>query len=110
MFAATETWQAMKQLLPDAKKSNVFTIFKNRKWPTENPSVAKIINQYFVSVEKHSFSVSKHSDCFYFQRSSFEFHMRNVTVNIVLNALRSLKTNKDVRLDEAKCPPAEGWV
>ena len=43
---------AIKQVLPGTKKSTVSSIFENGKWHTENLSVAKIMNQYFVSVGK----------------------------------------------------------
>ena len=45
-------WRAIKQVLPDDKKSTVFSIFEKGKWHTENLCVVKIVNQYFVLIGK----------------------------------------------------------
>ena len=39
----TIMWQAIKQVLPDAKKLTVFSIFEKGKWLTENLSVGRIM-------------------------------------------------------------------
>ena len=96
-----EMWLAIKQLLPGAKKSTVFSIFENGKWHTENLSVAKIMNQYFVSVGKALAKPFKNiSTVSTSSTPLIEFHLNNVTVNFVRNALISLKTNKAVGLDK----------
>jgi len=48
----SEMWQAIKQVLPDVKKSSVFSICEKGKWHTENLSIANIMNHYFISVGK----------------------------------------------------------
>ena len=47
-----EMWRTIKEVLPGTKKLTVSSIFENGKWHTENLSVAKIMNQYFVSLGK----------------------------------------------------------
>ena len=96
-----EMWRAIKQVLPGTKKSTVFSIFKNGKRHTGNFSVDKIMNQYFVSVGKvlakpfqNISTVS--ASC----TPPFKFHLDDVTVKFVRNALRSLKTNKADGLDK----------
>ena len=85
-------------MLPDAKNSTVFSIFERGKWHNEILSVAKIMNQYFVSIGKalakpfQNISTTPSSSTL-----PFEFHLNNVSVNFVHNALRSLKANKAVR-------------
>ena len=67
------------------------SIFEKGKWHSEGLSVAKIMNRYSVSVGKtlakpfqNVFTAPTTSSL------SFEFHLTNVTVNFVRNALRSL--------------------
>ena len=96
-----EMWRAIKQALPGTKKSTVSSIFKNGKWHTENLSVAKIMNQYFVSVgEVLAKPFQNVSTVFTSSTPPFEFHLDNVNVNFVRNALKSLKSNKAVGLDK----------
>ena len=93
-------WRAIKQVLPGTKKSTVSSIFENGKWHTENLSVAKIMNQYFVSVGKVLAKPFQNvSTVFTSSYPTFEFHLDNVNVNFVRNALTSLKSNKAVGLD-----------
>ena len=72
-------WRAIKQVLPGAKKSTVFSIFENGKWHTENLSVAKTMSQYFVSVEKALAKPLKNiSTVSTSSNPPFEFHLDNV--------------------------------
>ena len=97
----SEMWRAIKQVLPDAKKSIVFSIFEKGKWHTENLSVAKIMNQYFVSIGRalakpfRNIPATPTSNIL-----PFQFHLNDVNVNFVHTALRSLKTNKAIGLDK----------
>ena len=89
-----EMWRAIKQVLPGTKKSTVSSIFENGKWHTENLSVAKIMNQYFVSVGKvlaKPFQIVSTV----FTSSTPPFHLDNVKCE-----LKSLKSNKAVGLDK----------
>ena len=77
----SEMWQAIKQVLPDATKSTLFSIFEKGKWHNESLSVAKIMNQYFVSIGKAltkpflNISTIPSSSTL-----PFEFHLNNVSV------------------------------
>ena len=94
-----EMWRSMKQVLPGSNTSTVSSIFENGKWHTENPFVAKIMNQYFVSVEKVLAKPFQNvSTDFTPSTPPSELHLDNVNVNFVRNALKSLKTNKAVGL------------
>ena len=84
----SEMWRAIKQVLPDAKKSSVFSIFEKGKWHTENLSIANITNHYFVSVGKvlakpfrniPTIPITSTPPC--------EFHLNSVTVDFVQNVL-----------------------
>ena len=71
-----------KQVLPDTKKSTVSSIFENGKWHTENLSVAKIMNQYFVSVGKVlAKPFQKVSTVFTSSTPLFTWIMLNVNLN-----------------------------
>ena len=94
-------WRAIKQVLPGTKKSTVFSIVENGKWHTKNLSDAKIMNQYFVSVGKvFAKPFQNVSTVFTSSTLRFEFHLDNVSVNLVLNSLKSLRPNKAVGLDK----------
>ena len=94
-------WRAIKQVLPDTKQSTVSSIFENVKWHTENLSVAKIMNQYFVSMGKVLAKPFQNiSTAFTSDTPSSKFHLDNVNVNFVRNVLKSLKPNKAVGLDK----------
>ena len=96
-----EMWRAIKQVLSGTKKSTVSSIFENGKWHTENLSVAKIMNQYFVSVGKVLAKPFQNvSTVFTSSTLPSEFHLDNVSVNFVRKALKSLKSNKAVGLDK----------
>ena len=103
-------WRAIKEVLPGTKKSTVFSIFENGKWHTENLSVAKIMNQYFVSVGRVLAKPFQNvSTVFTSSTLPFEFHLDNVNVNFVRNALKSLKPNIAIGLDKLiKCSLVEG--
>ena len=89
-----EMWRTIKQVLPGTKKTTVSSIFENGKWHTENLSVAKIMNQYFVSLGK---VLAKP-----FQNLLIApvIHLGNVNVNFIRNAPKSLKSNKPVALNK----------
>ena len=94
-------WRAIKQVLPGTKKSTVSSIFENGKWHTENLSDAKIMNRYFVSVGRVLAKPFQNvSTVFTSSTLPFEFHLDNVNVNFVRNALKSLKSKKAVGLDK----------
>ena len=96
-----EMWRAIKQVLPSTKQSTVSSISENGKWHTENLSVAKIMNQYFVSMGKVLAKPFPNiSTAFTSDTPSSKFHLDNVNVNFVRNALKSLKPNKAVGLDK----------
>ena len=77
---------------PWTKKSTVSSIFENGKWPTENLSVAKIMNQYFVSVGKALAKPFQNvSTAFNSSTPPSEFHLDNVNVNFVRNTLNLTK-------------------
>ena len=85
-----EMWRAIKHVLPGTKKSTVSSIFENGKWHTENLSVAKIMNQYFVSMGKILAKPFQNvSTVFTSSTPPSEFHLDNVNVNFVRNALNS---------------------
>ena len=89
-------WRAIKQVLPGTKKSTVSSIFEGG---TPKISVAKIMNQYFVSVEKVLAKPFQNAlTVFTNSTPSFEFHLDNVNVNFLRNALKSLKSKKAVGL------------
>ena len=68
---------------------------------TENLSIAKIMNQYFVSIGKVQAKPFQNiSTAFTSDTPSSKFHLDNVNVNFVHNALKSLKPNKAVGLDK----------
>ena len=68
---------------------------------TENLSIAKIMNQYFVSMGKVQAKLFQNiSTAFTSDTPSSKFHLDNVNVNFVRNALKSLKPNKAVGLDK----------
>ena len=68
---------------------------------TENLSIAKIMNQYFVSMGKVQAKPFQNiSTAFTSDTPSSKFHLDNVNVNFVRNALKSLKPNKAVGLDK----------
>ena len=103
-------WGAIKQVLPGTKKSTVSSIFENGKWHTEIFSVAKIMNQYFVSVGRVLAKPFQNvSTVFTSSTLPIEFHLDNVNMNFVRNALKSFKPNKAVGLDKLiKCSFVEG--
>ena len=97
----SEMWRAIKQVLPHAKKTSVFSIFEKGKWHTENLSIANIMNHYFVSVGKVLAKPFRNIPIIPITSTPpCEFHLNSVTVDFVQNALRSLKTNKAVGLDK----------
>ena len=108
-----EIWRTIKQVLPGTKKSLFLQSSKmgsgtlNR---LKNLSVAKIMNQYFVSVGKVLGKPFQNvSTVFTSSTPPSEFHLDNVNVNFVRNALKSLKPNKAVGLDKLiKCSLVEG--
>ena len=101
-------WRAIKQVLPGTKKSTVFSIFENGKEHTENLSVGKIMNQYFVSVGRVLAKPSQNvSTVFTSSTPPFEFHLYNVNVNFVRNAHKSLKSNEAVG-HRIECPVTSG--
>ena len=84
-------WRAIKEVLPGTKKSTFSSIFENGKEHTENLSVAKIMNQYSVSVGRVLAKPFQNvSTVFTSSTLPFEFHLDNVNVNFVRNALKSL--------------------
>ena len=95
-----EMWRAIKQVLPGTKQSTVSSIFENGKWHTENLSVAKIMNQYFVSMGKVLAKPFRNISTAFTSDTPSKFHLDNVNVNLVRNALKSLKPNKAVGLDK----------
>ena len=103
-------WRAIKQVLPGTKKSTVSSIFENGKWHTEIFSVSGNMNQYFVSVGKVLAKPFQNvSTVFASSTLPIEFHLDNVNMNFVRNALKSFKPNKAVGLDKLiKCSFVEG--
>ena len=103
-------WGAIKQVLPGTKKSTVSSIFENGKWHTEIFSVSRNMNQYFVSVGKVLAKPFQNvSTVFTSSTLPIEFHLDNVNMNFVRNALKSFKPNKAVGLDKLiKCSFVEG--
>ena len=103
-------WGAIKQVLPGTKKSTVSSIFENGKWHTEIFSVSRNMNQYFVSVGRVLAKPFQNvSTVFTSSTLPIEFHLDNVNMNFVRNALKSFKRNKAVGLDKLiKCSFVEG--
>ena len=98
----SKMWRAIKEVLPSKKGSAIFSVFEKGRLHTDKQSVAKIMNDYFVSIGKTlSKAFGRNAPVTPVINSlSTNFHLNNVSVEFVKDTLRSLKRNKAVGLDK----------
>ncbi|XP_028413644.1 uncharacterized protein LOC114536497 [Dendronephthya gigantea] len=95
-------WRVIKKILPSNKGSAVFSVFVEERLHTDEQSVAKIMNDIFVSIGK---TLSKAFGRMTRVNSvvcspSINFNLNNVSDDFVRDALKSIKMNKAVGLEK----------
>ena len=98
----SKMWRAIKEVLPNEKGSVIFSVFDKERLYYNKQSVAKIMNDYFVSIGKTLSKAFGRTTPNASVNSSMskKFYLNNASVKFVTNTLRTLKTNKAVGLDK----------
>ena len=97
-----EMWKAIKNALPNPKKSAVFSIFDNGKVYTDSASIAKIMNNHFISIGKKLSKAFKHCTSKFSTVNSQQLHFNLVPVDegFVSQTIAKLRPSRAVGLDK----------